>query len=140
MNSKQFAWIYMIDNGFAGVRPSFYGGYDPEEGILEKYDVGNTWYRDRDLREAMRREIKEKGVDWEKTEAPRSTFVSQFTDTFHDPEQKEYIRGTLVLKDGTKQNWISDPIEVTNVFDMMEMFVSQMEGHPENRLREIFGE
>lgn len=30
MNSKQFAWAYMVDRGDANVKPSYYGGNDCE--------------------------------------------------------------------------------------------------------------
>lgn len=115
MNATQFAWVYLIENGRANMEPSFYGGYDPVDakapGAVEK-----NWYKNWD--DAFKKEIMRFGVDWKKTQAPRSESYSQFTDTFHDPEYKEFLTGELVLKNGQKQFWAADPLTM-GVFEAM---------------------
>ena len=134
MNSKQFAWSYLIKNGFAGVVHSFYGGYEAIDGeMFAKYNRKWDWQL-KALPE-YRKMVKEIGVDWDKTKAPESDTVSLFTDTFHDPEQVEKLVGVLVLKNGRKINWVADALEVTNVFDMMEAVANAAAD-----FEEIFGE
>ena len=132
MNAKQFAWVYLISNGMANQKPSYYGGFDvmsPDArgGVKEGY--GWSWNK------SYLKAIKEVGVDWERTAAPESMEHSEFTDTFHDPATKEYLSGDLFLKDGSCQYWCSDQLEVTNVFDMMAKAASGLED-----FKTIFGD
>jgi len=132
MNAKQFAWVYLITNGNANLEPSYYGGFDPvlpdsHGGVKEEY----CWSWNKSYLKA----IKEVGVDWERTYAPESSKHSEFTDTFHAPDTKEYLSGNLFLKDGSCQYWCSEQIEVTNVFDMMAKAASGSED-----FRAIFGD
>ena len=120
MDSKQFAWLYLIENGHAGQTPSYYGGFDVTDARLKKkYKNGISYAETVKLNEMYIKEIRKMGVDWSHTDAPRSALHSRFTDTFHDPEEKEYLEGTLVLKNGEKQSWSAEALGVTNVFDMM---------------------
>lgn len=124
MNAKQFAWLYLVEQGMAGRTPSFYGGYEVDSDSRDRcgVKVSDTyfWSDGPDpLRSQFFKEIREHGVDWNKTRAPHSKTHSQFTDTFHDPIYKEYLEGTLVLNNGIKQPWCGQALEVTNVFDMM---------------------
>lgn len=121
MNAKQFAWLYLIEYGTAGKKPSFYGGFETVDKRLcdiklKKSDhFSGLQYNDFYIHE-----IKTIGIDWEKTKAPTSDSISQFTDTFHDPEYKEFIVGEIVLNNGAIQSWCAQSIEVGNVFGMME--------------------
>lgn len=116
MDSKQFAWLYLVENGYSGVVPSYYGGWDSFDQNHRKY------YDYRELKKeaaAALKQIHRVGVDWERTEAPTSNMRSQFEGTFADASSKEYLEGDLVLKDSTVQHWCAEALNVTNVFDMM---------------------
>jgi len=134
MNSKQFAWLYLIENGVAGCRPSYYGGHELSDKRM------SSVYRDFDctsleaIKQIYLKELKEIGVDWDKTDAPDSNMVSQFAGTFSEADKNEMLSGKIVLKNGETQTWIGDNIKVTNVFDMM---ASVSEGHI--KFGEIFG-
>ena len=100
--------------------PSYHGGYDPVgEPPVDNFDYKDQWRANR--HNSFVAKLHEVGVDWEKTIAPESDFYFEFTDTYHDSKKTEYLKGTLVLKDGTEQFWIAEQIEVTNVFGMMAM-------------------
>lgn len=116
MDSKQFAWLYLVENGYEGVFPSYDGGWDPVDRSRRKtYD-----YRELQKQTgAALKQIHDVGVDWKKTEAPASNMRSQFEGTFADSSQKEYLEGRLILRDGTAQQWCAEGLKVTNVFDMM---------------------
>jgi len=134
MKSKQFALIYLIENGVAGVKPSYYGGYVPVgQPKVDKCDCSGKWITVR--RELYLHNIKTIGVNWDKTKAPENGDYSIFVGTECDSESRENLTGTLYLNDGTKQEWTADAIEVTNVFDMMER-VSEATAI----FNEIFGE
>jgi hypothetical protein len=122
MDAKQFGWLYMIEHGQAGCKPSYYGGWDVVPEAVERYQPRKGFYSSidmADLREKMLADVRLWGVDWDRTDAVQSDSVSEFTDTFHDPDTREILRGTLVLLNGTRQQWMADAVEVTNVFDMM---------------------
>ena len=124
MNSTQFAWLYLIENGHANVERSYYGGYTAWDGKVSKYGwndrpVGVDRKEIPKTRGRCLDEILKHGVDWNKTKAPESDSVSLFTDTFNDPEKKETLVGYLYLKDGSVQRWEADALKVSNVFEMM---------------------
>lgn len=124
MNSKQFAWLYVVENGIAGKKPSFYGGYKYDEETRVRFPNvdKNSWIYppDTTVHDTFIKDLKTIGVDWEKTKPPTSSFVSEFNGTFNEASTKEYLEGIIILKDGSKQNWIADKLEVSNAFDMME--------------------
>ena len=123
MDAKQFGWLYMVQHGQAGCQPHFYGGWRAVPDVVERYQPSKGYYAGSidyaDLRKKMLAEIRQVGVDWHRTADVQSASVSEFSDTFHDPDKREILRGTLVLLDGTRQEWASDAVKVTNVFDMM---------------------
>lgn len=121
MNAKQFAWLYLVEHGFCGVRSSYYGGYEPTKETMKAYPTFNPWDRSHidALRQASINILRDRGVDWDKTEAPINERESEFNGTFNEPGHKEVLTGRLVLKDGTRQEWIADALEVGNVFEMM---------------------
>jgi hypothetical protein len=114
MNAKQYAWIYMIDNGHANMTPSYYGGWDYID------DKGSVDTRGRvvDFNAKYANQIREIGVDWDATQSPNGRSYSTFEGTFADPGSTEYLEGTLVLKNGSQQRWIAEPL-VTTAFEMM---------------------
>lgn len=136
MKSKQFAWIYLIEHGLAGHKPSYYGGFDVEDNRLKgKTKVYSLEDNTTELaRKLYLTEIKAYGVNWDKTEAPRSNSVSRFNGTFAEESEEEYLEGVLVLNSGTKQTWVAEALEVKNVFDMMEQA-----SEAEKKFKEIFG-
>ena len=138
MGAKQFAWLYLIEHGMAGRTPSFYGGYNFDEQSMKRCNITNTSYwswKTDPFREKFLEEIREYGVNWFRTNAPCSETHSQFTDTFHDPDYKEFLEGTLVLNNGIKQPWCGEALEITNVFDMMALA-----HQAEQRFKDLFGE
>jgi len=112
MDSKKFAWLYLVEHGFAGVKHSYYGGFKRNWFITAKSEYLSL--------------IKKIGVDWNKTDAPTSDLVSEFNGTFEDEGQKEIMKGTLILKDGQKIEWVADRIEIRNVFDIMANVENQI--------------
>lgn len=120
MNSKQFAWLYLVQNGKAGIGRAYYGGYDTIDENWENM-FGSYWSIESHNKayKYYATQMKSIGVDWDKTEAPKSDSISTFNGTFADSTKAEILTGVLVLKDGTEQHWEADAIEITNVFDMM---------------------
>ena len=118
MNATQFAWVYLVKNGAAGMTPLYYGGYGCSDARMKHVELPwNKQYEGH--REAYIKEIKLYGVNWARTLAPESDMVQQFQGTFCDAKQKEYIKGTLVLNNGFTQTWCAEGIEVSTVFEMM---------------------
>lgn len=116
MDAKQFAWAYLISLGQANVEPSYYGGTDVVDSeVVGKKSKGGYHFS---FEEAFLDKIKAIGVDWTKTKAPKSSMYSEFEGTFCDPSEKEYLTGTLILKDGSEQFWMANKL-VVNVFDIM---------------------
>lgn len=137
MDAKQFAWLYLIENGYAGVKKAYYGGND----IVDKQAkvVAKTKTRhDEDcidkIREVYLANIRARGVNWFETEAPESDYVSQFNGTFCDSTKTEVLVGTLMLYGGEQQTWTADAVKVTNVFEMMAKIDSAKE-----KFESIFG-
>ena len=135
MDAKQFAWLYMVENGDVGVKHSFYGGVDIVDKRFQKKPF-NGWMKGQSARRKFcLKEIKTYGVDWKKTAAPESDYVSEFNGTFAEPSRTETLNGTIVLKNGAVQIWYAAAIEVTNVFEMMAMIDGAKQ-----RFIEIFGD
>lgn len=133
MNSKQFAWLYLVEHGTAGIEPSYYGGYSIKDARLK--NEGLPWGDWKTFNKRYLQEIKIYGVDWDKTKAPISTMVSEFEGTFHDSSEKEYLFGEITLNGGLIQSWCGEAIEVTNVFDMMATI-----SNSKHNFEEIFNE
>lgn len=133
MNAKQFAWTYMVLNGHANMKKSFYGGteaVDPKAPGKKRKPGGycDSW------NDAFIQQIKTVGVNWNKTDAPYSEKEASFTDTFHDPEDVEVLYGDLVLNNGYKQRWMGEPL-VMGVFEAMAA-IDEFKA----KYKEIFGE
>jgi len=139
MNAKQFAWWYLIENGVAGREPSFYGGWDLLPGVAVKFSrVKDASFPEKDdiVRKTYLKDIIKIGVDWNKTESPESDLVQSFAGTMADAcDYRESIKGTLVLKNESKQQWCSETIQVTSVFEMMTMVP-----HIQEKFAKLFGE
>lgn len=138
LDSKKFAWLYLVKNGVAGRKPEYYGGhrYTPE--ALKKYPKAKSWYgiEEQDIVQVgYSKDLKEIGVNWEKTSAPTSESRSQFNGTFADTTYEEYLEGELILLNGEKQIWCAEALEISNVFDMMAETVNAP-----NEFIEIFGD
>lgn len=127
MNAKEFAWMYVVSTGYPGAKTSYYGGYRVNDFTIYPHLNTNSGHnvsvfdcRDLDKgRDVAIRRIKDVGIDWNKSFAPRSTYVSEFNGTFADPGRRESYEGTLILKDGTEIEWIADKMEVADVFEAM---------------------
>lgn len=131
MNATQFAWLYLVENGMAGVERSYYGGLD----IKDKRMKSKQFECGKGFRNEYMAEIQEHGVNWGKTISPISNIISQFQGTFRDSSLEEILEGTLVLNNGVTQSWFADAIPVMNVFEMMANVSSG-----ETKFKEIFGE
>lgn len=95
--SIKMVWAYMVENGkLTNGEWSYYGGdwetHKPNSWKWEEIDKDNREFRDK---------VKKVGVDWEKTQSPKSSMENAFTDTFHDSDEVETLLGTIVLKDGS---------------------------------------
>jgi len=135
MNAKQFAWLYLVENGVPFQKPSYYGGFELVSEIPNyKYDrfdyTGQTKIVGiaKDL-------IKKYGVNWDKTQAPKQKRYYSFQGTFNDSGEDEYLEGTLVLNNNQEIFWCGETIEVTNVFEQMAN-VSEAPA----KFKDIFGE
>lgn len=118
MNATQYAWYYLIKHGKANLKPSFYGGNEPVDYSLP-YKINDHC---KDYSDFILQKIREEGVDWHNTKAPKSETFSKFVGTFADPKLKEYLTGTLYFRDGTSVFFCAEQIAVKNIFDMMAMF------------------
>lgn len=121
MDAKQFAWVYLLENGIAGFERSYYGGLELIDKRLTPM-VKHTFLDMDDLdasKDFYLKEIKEYGINWDKTVAPISNMISEFVDSFSDAKETEYLKGTLVLANGAKQYWTAEKLEISNIFDMM---------------------
>jgi hypothetical protein len=124
MNAKQFAWTYLINNGKAGLAPSYYGGVEltkSGEKSLGKTRWGMSQEDISKIRDDHFKNIRTIGVDWDKTNSPTSDKISSFEGTFADASIHEYLVGSIVLSDGSIQEWYSDPVKVVNVFDAIDL-------------------
>jgi hypothetical protein len=127
MDSKQFAWLYLIEHGLAEVKHSYYGGYDHVHN--SPYSKLSIWdYKNLEkIVDASKAKIKEVGVNWNKTFAPETERHSIFNGTCNDAGETEKLEGILVLNDDTKQFWMADKLEVSNVFEMMAQITDAKE-------------
>lgn len=130
MESKQFAWLYLVEYGWPNASSSYYGGFQLSN------DKGCCDYS------ALTREkknvlanIKQVGVNWERTNAPDTESTDYFQGTFCDSGTKEVLYGIMTLNNGIDVPWYGDAIDVKNVFDMM----AEADTYKE-KFKEIFGE
>jgi hypothetical protein len=117
MNAKQFAWMYLLKFGQYNVKPSYYGGYEVHNG--GRMSPSPTYDQMVISKKVAIGDLREFGVDWERTKAPSSDYYYEFQGTFCDASQTEYLSGTIFLKDGSEQFWCGEP-PIDNVFAMME--------------------
>lgn len=136
MDAKRFAWLYLIEQGQGGCKHSYYGGYEMRPAVAERFNDRNSssWDIMSKINAGYIEDIKKVGVNWDKTEAPRSDDIGIFDGTFAENNRsKEIIFGTLVLNDGSEQEWSADAIEIDNVFEMMADVANS-----QNRFYKIF--
>ena len=118
MDSKQFAWLYLIEHGIAGCKHSYYGGYEIVDKRANLIPEASEWDNTA-IKKFYLHELKHIGVNWDKLDSPKSDKIRKFNSTFADNSIKEILSGTIVLNNGSTQTWVADPLEVSNVFDMM---------------------
>lgn len=131
-NAKNFAIWAALHSGscvFFCDEPSFYGGvnhFDEKQYLhfCEKYFIkpNDIFYYSPYTEESILKQILLIGIDYDQTEAFESEEVSIFTDTFHDPEHEDIVKGTLVLKDGQRINMFARCKIDEEVFQKMQMF------------------
>lgn len=126
MDAKQFAWLYLLKNGYAEGEPSYYGGITyPSDEVREIFnrliDEGEkSWTIPKKLKDHFINKVKSIGVNWEMTQVPFNQQYSSFEGTDAESGRKEYLVGRLALKDGTSMTWLTDDLPSYNVFEMME--------------------
>ena len=116
MNSSQFAWAYLIENGWGGYAKSYYGGWIPING--EATVVSWDGVAQAEFKIGYVEKIESVGIDWSKTKSPRTYSKDVFTSTCGDDSSVEMVSGILVLKDGSTQTWNAE-IRVSSIFDVM---------------------
>lgn len=132
-DAKKFVWAYMIENGkITDGHWSYYGGGFNLVGV-GAYD----WAGMTKIMKKLQDEIKEIGIDWEKTSSPVSEIKSEFTDTFHPSAEVETLLGTLVLKDG--KSYMVGAGHVETRFTEYATALSQM-AEDKQRVKDILGE
>ena len=119
LTAKQYAWAYLLSRGNAGVKYSYYGGFNITD---DRYD-SRSWVNEgklKRIREDYLNMIKMFGIDWDKTHAPHSDSINLFNGTFADDQiVKEVIEGALVLKNGFRQEWIAEQVDIMEVFELL---------------------
>lgn len=92
--SIKFVWAYMLEEGRItdGIW-SYYGGLGDVKRDYKDYGAPEI---------ALRKKVKEFGIDWNKTMSPKSSHESKFNGTFADSDKVEVLLGTLILKDGSE--------------------------------------
>jgi hypothetical protein len=120
LTSKQFAWLFLVKNGNFGLTRGYYGGWEAHhtyKGTVVGYYQPGVMERHNDTARGV---IAKTGVDWEKSQAPRSDKRSEFNGTDAESSYTEILKGELVLKDGTTQYWESEALKVEDAFALME--------------------
>lgn len=94
----KFVWAYMIEQGrVTDGKWNYYAG-DWQDAYQNNYDfVARAKTMD-----AVRKKVKEIGIDWKKTQTPTSSMESSFEGTDNDSSSVESLIGILVLKDGSE--------------------------------------
>lgn len=103
---KKTVWAYMVENGIVTEDKwdswNVYGAnytYPPAPGLRNGYHSGRAQkYWDTLLQDSIRLI----GIDWDKTQPPRSDTRSQFEGTEADNSRVETLIGDLYFKDGSK--------------------------------------
>lgn len=127
----KFVWAYMLEQGMVTTGEwNYYGG---------RWE-GNWPYEPRDEDPemiALRKAVKEVGVDWEKTEAPKSDWNSEFQGTDCESSSVETLIGRLFLKDGTE--YLIGVGDADQRFGAYLEFIGKM-AKDKQRVQDIFGE
>jgi hypothetical protein len=120
MDAKQFAWLYLVQHGQAGVKKEYYGGHkicDSGAKSIPCPEYGNF----EPIKQVYLKQIKAYGVNWQRTAPPTSESIYIFNGTFADNSEEEALTGILTLSNGTTQTWTAEALEVSNVFEMMAL-------------------
>lgn len=131
-SAKNFAIYVALHSGqamFFCEEPSFYGcvkDFDKKQyrAFCDKYYIKtNPYFEYADSTdEEVLKQILQIGVDFDQTEEFTSDSVALFTDTFHDPEYEDIMKGTLVLKDGQRIMMFARCNIDDRTFKLMEKF------------------
>lgn len=98
MEELKFVWAYLLTYGIiTNGKWCFYGGR--WEHVDNRY---LSWEESAKQREELLLKVKEIGIDWNKTEVPRTFEESAFRDSFSPAKEKLATLGTLYLKNGEK--------------------------------------
>lgn len=99
-DAKKAAWVFLLDKGYvASNQWSYYGSlYEPL--APDKSYEGDSWDYTEYLKEILKKEISEYGIDWNKTTKPTSEKKYCFNGTDNDSSPAEILSGTLFLNNG----------------------------------------
>ena len=126
--ANKFVWAYLLGHGHETTgKWSFYGSC--WESI-----PGRKW--NYDGKAELLQQVKEIGVDWDKTKEPTSNTKSCFVDTFVESSECETLLGTLVLKDGS--SFIIGCCDEDNMGSYINNMMKLM--RDKERVKDIFGE
>lgn len=94
ITSKKHIWAYVLEHGKVNTKASYWGGLS----------LMNTTFGERfdESQKNCLAHIKYIGIDWDKTEFPIQDVAYTFDGTDRDSRAENYIRGSLVLTDGSK--------------------------------------
>lgn len=136
IDMMKFVWAYMLEQGYETTGEwSYYGGRweypEYKGGFMIQYET--VAKRKQELLD----KVKTIGVDWEKTEEPKSSIESAFNDSFHDASRVEVLLGTIYLNDGT-----SYLIGAGETDSTISEYVALLQTYMDNseRVNRIFGE
>jgi len=80
--SEKLMWLYLLKNGSVYKEWSYYGGRYEKSPVLDG---------------RMRKEIKQFGIDWNKTRSVQDDYEDEFNGTFTGPMQCPTLSGKLFL-------------------------------------------
>ena len=94
IGQKRMIWAYIIKHGALNVEASYWGGLCLiDKTFGERYDESQV---------NCRKKIEEIGIDWAQTNEPIQSTAYVFDGTDRDSTPEKYIKGMLVLMDGTQ--------------------------------------
>lgn len=131
MKAKQYAWVHLLTNGKMNHRPSYYGGWEH----IDRSKAGWSQKKVNSEQESFMSDLRQYGVNWDKTDNVQSEMYSGFEGTFCDPSSNTYLEGWMTLKNGRKEFWCAPNIDASDIFSQMAMLSEY-----DQKCKEIFGE
>jgi hypothetical protein len=102
-NAEKLMWKYLLERGGVIGSKSYYGTSID----FEKTNKCQAF-------------IKEFGIDWKETKGVVDDYDHEFNGTFDDPAKVTFLKGTLVLNNGTKWEWYYEYYEPFNILELVK--------------------